>query len=139
MERMLEPDPPSRWELIRDVLAFQVKLAVDALRDVLLSPISLVAALLDLLSGERPRPYFYRVLVTGRRSEGWIDLFAGAERLEPGGGAHPSEDRNLDALVGRLERLLVEQVERGGVTAQAKRAIDRRLDAIANRGSKPST
>jgi hypothetical protein len=37
----------------------------------------------------------------------------------------------IDAVIGRLERLLVEHYERGGVTASAKAAIDRSLDAIA--------
>ena len=35
------PDAEPRWTLLRDVFVFQVKLAVDAARDVLLSPISL--------------------------------------------------------------------------------------------------
>ncbi len=125
-------DAPTRWELIRDLAVFQLKLVIDALRDVVLSPISLGAAVVDLVrGGERPGHYFYRVLLTGRRSEAWINLFGEADRvaLRP----TDAESTSLDALVERMEELLVEQVDRGGVTASAKLAIDRSLDAISRR------
>jgi hypothetical protein len=44
--------------------------------------------------------------------------------------AAPADPASIDALVGRLERLIVEQYERGGMTASAKAAIDRSLDAL---------
>ena len=40
---------PTRWQLIRDLAVFQLKLVIDALRDVVLSPISLVGAVVDLV------------------------------------------------------------------------------------------
>lgn len=125
--------PPTRWEILRDVLSFQVKLAVDALRDVFLSPVSLVAALLDVVSGDRERPYFYEVLVAGRKTEAFINLFGDAERIEPRHEATGEERRSIDRVVRRVEALVVEQYERGGVTAQAKDAIDRSLDSLASR------
>jgi hypothetical protein len=118
--------PDRRWRLLRDVLVFQVKLAMDALRDVVLSPLSLGAALLDLATGtERDPSWFERVLATGRRTERWIDLFGAAR-----GGEEPP---GIDRLVARVEALVVEHYERGGMTAQAKDAIDRSLDAVARR------
>ena len=83
---MAEPHPPdedlppstgtSRLQLLWDVLVFQFKLAADGLRDVLLSPVSLVSALIGLLAGgDEPDRYFRRVLRLGRRSEVWINLF----------------------------------------------------------------
>ena len=66
----------SRLQLIWDVLMFQFKLVADGLRDVLLSPISLISALIGLLAGgEHPDRYFRQVLRLGRRSEIWINLF----------------------------------------------------------------
>ena len=123
-------DDASRWELIRDLATFQLKLVLDGARDVLLSPISLIAALIDLvLDGDGQGRRFYQVLLFGRRSERWIDLFRAADRIEPR--AESTEGPvSVDALVGQVEKLLVEQVERGGVTAQAKSAIDRSLDAV---------
>lgn len=121
-----------RWEFIRDVLVFQLKLALDALRDLLLVPASLVAALIDLLSGnDRPGRYFYAVFDLGGRADIWIDLFA-TYRPEDGAEESPKE-RTVDSLVGQLERLIVHEYERGGVTASAKDAIDRSLDAISRR------
>lgn len=70
---------PGRWGLLRDAAAFQVKLVVDGLRDVLLSPVSLIAAIAGLALGRHD--WFYDVLHVGRRSEKWIDLFSAARRV----------------------------------------------------------
>ena len=133
----MSEDPSSeqsdrRWALLRDVLVFQVKLAADAVRDVVLVPISLGAALLDLISGtERDGLYFHQVIAAGRRSEGWINLFG--NDTEPEGSV-----TSIDRVVERMEALVVEQYERGGMTAQAKDAIDRSLDRLtAPRGTPP--
>ena len=48
------PDVPDRWEFLRDVLVFQLKLLLDAVRDVVLSPVSIVAGVIDLISGDEP-------------------------------------------------------------------------------------
>ncbi len=142
-EAVIEGDPASssRWQLIRDIAVFQLKLGLDALRDLVLSPISLIAGIVDLfLSGERVGGRFYSVLVAGRRTEAWINLFGELDRVEPGTEtAAGAETASVDAIVERIERLLVEQYERGGVTASAKTAIDRGLDALArpSRGPGP--
>ena len=49
LDYMLELRTPSRWELVRDAVVLQGKLFVDGIRDWLLMPVSLVAALLDIL------------------------------------------------------------------------------------------
>lgn len=118
---------PSRWKLIRDVAVFQLKLFLDGLRDVLLVPVSLGIAALDLLGvGPRPGRQFYDLLRAGRKSEEWIDLFGASEERD----ALPSPDEGMDSLVHRMERLVVREYERGGITASAKRAVDRALDGI---------
>lgn len=128
------PEPPSRWELIRDIAAFQLKLAVDAVRDLVLIPVSLAAGAIDLISGgERPGRLFYEVLIAGRRSEHWINLFGEADRVEAPESA--GDPHSVDAIVQRLEGMIVEQFERGGMTATAKDAIDRSLDAFAARAT----
>ena len=137
----MEPSPSQetssesagRWEFLRDVIVFQLKLVLDALRDLLLSPISIVAAAVDLLSGdERERRHFYRVLGVGRSLDVWINLFGESKSVE-GQMSESSGSPTVDSLVGQVEQLLVEQYERGGVTASAKDAIDRSLDAIARK------
>ena len=131
-------EAPSRWELLRDVAVFQAKLALDGLRDLLLSPISLVAALLDLLTGgDRPRRYFYELMHLGRRSDAWIRLFAAGDRVPPSEAVDRArEDVSVDAVFNRLEGQLVKKYQRGGATASAKRAVDRALDAVQRRPDK---
>ncbi len=55
------------WAFLRDVLVFQIKMFLDNVRDFALMPISLVAALIDLIfKGERQGTLFYQVLTMGR-------------------------------------------------------------------------
>jgi hypothetical protein len=125
------PDDGSaaRWALIRDVAALQVKLVIDGLRDALLIPLSLAAGLVDLLTRRGPDGgLFYRVLLFGRRSEGWIDLFEAADRVAPR--RRRGREPGVDEVFRRLEALLVEQRSKGGVTASAVEKIDRVLDAL---------
>ncbi len=135
-----EPEPAgmpldaSRWRLIRDVLAFQLKLFVDGVRDFVMMPVSLGAAVLDLIGvGPRPGHQFYRLLRFGRETDRWIDLFGAVEpdRLT---GAAPI---GLDALIERIERVVVQEYDRGGITSAAKRSVDRALDALQSGGADP--
>lgn len=125
---------PSRWDLIRDAVVFQVKLVVDGMRDLILLPVSVVAALMSLLhSGDRAGSEFYRLVALGKRTEKWINLFGAAEHLP-----EPSDDdafagQSLDKLVGKVESMVREQYDKGGVTAQAKEAIDSVLDTLPKR------
>lgn len=52
------PQPSNRWEFLRDVAVFQLKLVIDNLRDLALVPISLGAALVDLFSRENEKARF---------------------------------------------------------------------------------
>ncbi len=119
-----DSDPAEgRWELMRDVLKFQVKLVIDGLRDVRMSPISLVAAVAGLLlEPKHPGRYFQRTLDFGRDTEVWINLF---DRIPP-----ENEDLGIDEMFGHLETRLIEQCQRGGLTANAKRAVDGSLDRL---------
>ncbi|HSM32184.1 MAG TPA: hypothetical protein VK854_15915 [Woeseiaceae bacterium] len=126
-------DYPDRWTLIRDLFVFQAKLLVDGLRDLLLVPAALVAGIWSLVTGEedRPGPQFYRLIGLGKQSERWIDLFKAYENA-PGEvrREHEFAVSNMDELVDRFESFVVDEYERGGVTAQAKERIDKALDAI---------
>ncbi len=126
---------PDRWEMLRDVVVFQVKLVVDGLRDVVLSPVSLLAALGDLLlSRERTGGRFYEVVRFGRRTERWINLFGAADRSvhsEPR--ASENGDAGIDAYVEHLQQRLLDQYELWVVTSSAKDKIDRALDTIQHK------
>ena len=120
------PDP-ERWTLIRDTLAFQFKLLADALRDLLLSPVSLVLAVADLVSPGQER--FYRLMVLGRKTDRWINLFGAGRRLEP---ENPA-DVSIDEVVARIENTLKARYAEGGLTAQIVEKIDRSLDSVQPR------
>ena len=133
LDYMLELRTPSRWELVRDAVVLQGKLFVDGIRDWLLMPVSLVAALLDILGiGKQAGHHFYNVVLLGRQTEKWINLFGAAEHILPP--AYQDRSRQgLDLLVDRLESVVVTEYERGGMTKSAKSAVDRALDSL-NRG-----
>ena len=116
-----------RWHLIRDALEFQIKLAIDGFRDLVLMPLSALGALVSLF-GVRNNPLeFYSIVRWGKRTEKAINLFGAAA---PKPKDHP-ETASVDSLLAKVESLVVEQYRRGGITAQAKEAIDRALDGEA--------
>lgn len=120
---------PERWELVRDAAVLQGKLFIDGIRDFMLMPISIGAAVLDLLGvGKRAGRHFYDVMLLGRHSERFINLFGAADHLLPS--ELRSSPQGLDTLVDRLEAIVVQEYERGGITTNAKVAVDRALDGI---------
>lgn len=122
-------EDPGRWAMLRDVAVFQGKLALDALRDLALSPISMVAALLGFIRDpHKPGRYFYSLMKLGKRSDHAIGLFGAAEKA--GLELEPDPGRSVDELVDRIEGLVVKQYEQGGVTATAKESIDKALDKL---------
>ena len=94
-------DRDSRWQLVRDVAVFQVKLGMEAVLDITLIPVSLAAAGLDLLLGNWRRPrWFHAVLRFGERCEHRINLWGVAT---PGMDAPHSD---ADVLVRGIESLI---------------------------------
>jgi hypothetical protein len=123
-----------RWALIRDLAVFSGKAALEALRDLALIPVGLAAGVAGLLFHPREPEFLFReVLRLGDRFDRFVDIF-GAEARRGEETGHPGADGpSFDALAARVEHALVEQHRRGGVTAQAKEAIDRALDAVQRR------
>ncbi len=120
--------PPAnpRWRLIVDVVVFQGKLGLDALRDLLLSPISIVLALAGLLTRRHdPGAYFYDLMRLGRRSDHFIGLFNAGLRPD-----ERDEFTSVDDIVETIEKVVVDEHARGGMTTEAKAHIDRTLDQL---------
>lgn len=111
----------ARFPVFRDVIVFQAKLLVDGLRDLLLSPISLFAALIDLVvPGDDGGRRFYGVVRFGRRTEEWINLFGAADRLEPGAAPH-----GVDVLLAELESMMRDPARRDEAKARVHSLIER--------------
>jgi len=119
-----------RWRFLRDVLVFQVKLLLDNLRDFALVPVSLGAALIDLIyKGEREGTLFYKVLRWGAHSEEVIDVYSAIEHHAPGG-FKMNPQYTVDGVIARLEGVLVRECEKGGTAASIKTAMDRAFDQV---------
>lgn len=130
-----ETKPSKRGALIRNTVVFQLKLMADGFRDLLLLPISLIAALIGLLrGGDEPEREFNQVIEVGRSSEEWINLF----------GHHDVNDNSnavasIDALFTRVEETLKKQYLAAGTSAKAQAEIDEALRAAHNKAKKQQT
>jgi hypothetical protein len=127
------PDPAeSRWRFLRDVSVFQLKLLLDGLRDALMIPLSIAAAVLDLLTpGPEDAGLFYRLVKLGERSEAFIDVFEVARRDAAGRPVGTAGERGVDDLLRHVEDFLLDQEQRGGLTAATRARVDRLLDAVS--------
>src|SRR5437016_6601265 len=126
----VESGSNERWKFFRDVLVFQFKMLLDNVRDFALMPISLVAALIDIVSrGEREGALFYKVLKWGAHSEGVIDVYSAIEHHEASD-FKISRDYTVDGVIARLEGVLVRESEKGGTAASIKAAMDRAIDQL---------
>lgn len=130
-------NPDERWKFVRDVMVFQLKLFLDNVRDLVLMPVSLVAALIDLVfRGEREGALFYKVLRWGQHSEAVIDVYSAIEHHEPGD-FKVSPGYTVDGVIARLEGVLKREVEKGGTAASVKAAMDKAIDQLhAETGAK---
>lgn len=122
----------NRWSFGRDILVFQFKLLADGFRDMVLIPASLIAGVAGLLFyHDNPAKPFNTVLGFGKRSEHWINLFGSLPRkLQLEASISGSRAGGLDRVVDKLEAMVLEQYEKGGITARAKNSIDKTLDAL---------
>jgi hypothetical protein len=95
------------WPSVRKFLVFQLKLYIDAFRDIFLSALSLLAFVLDIiLLNQGPDSYFEKVLAFGRRSEVTINLFNQYDLDQQGG---TSVDKILKDMESSFEEKLKKQ------------------------------
>lgn len=122
-----------RWALVWDVLVFQVKLGLDALRDFILSPFSLGALLLGLLAGgDRPYRYFEGLLRFGRQTERIINLF-GTARVPYDPYEGTSDNLAVDKLFANVEEVLRRNVNGSETASAAKSKVDDTIDELEAR------
>ena len=65
------------WSPIMALIRFQFRLFLDAMRDFFLSPVSFACVVIDILARNKlkEQSLFYRLMMTGRKSDKWINLF----------------------------------------------------------------
>jgi len=104
---------------LRRLLVFQLKLAVDALRDIVLSPVSLICTLLDLSRGKLSGKgsYFEKLMQFGRHTEKRINLFE----------QHESDGETVDSVLDQVEDIVMKQYHDKNLTAKTMAAIKKTL------------
>jgi predicted N-acetyltransferase YhbS len=116
-----------RWRFWRDVLVFELKMFLGNLRDFALIPVSLAAAVIDLVSkGDREGSLFYRVLRWGAHSEEVLDAYSPVKHAN----LAINPDFTVDAVISRIEGVMVREYEKGGTAASIKASIDRVIDQV---------
>ncbi|MEZ4451852.1 MAG: hypothetical protein R3B09_20480 [Nannocystaceae bacterium] len=126
---MPAPGPAqTRGGVVREFALFQLKLLTDGLKDLVLSPLSLVILAVGLIAPRWAGPLWARIYRAGRALDDWIDLFP-----DPAAGPHQGRSGpTIQSAIGQAEAL-VDALRRGGVAdpqVQAKlAAVLRTLNA----------
>lgn len=131
----------SALSLVRTMVLLQLKLLLGAGRDLLLTPLTLVAALLDLilLKQDKQEPRFLRLILRfGERTDAWIDVWSGSRDTAEG---PPRE--NVDKLLMNIEHV-VRDPQSGARRARvlkrwAERQVTRRVKQHMTPTSAPTS
>ena len=126
-----EPLEDKDWlDVARDATVFQFKLLIDGLLDIIMVPVSLVAAGMSIVTKE---DWFYRTIRVGRKMDERLNLFGCAEEPEPAADA-PPEDQ-IEALALRVEREIRRELADGKLRDSARDSLSRlrkRLEGLGN-------
>src|SRR5688572_19200307 len=92
----------TRKVTLRDFVIFQIKLALDGLKSLVVLNLSVLAMIVDFFSGRGRRPrWFYSVVRVSERFDKWLNLYGAIERLDAGetdDGLFGASDAGADSL-----------------------------------------
>ncbi len=142
----------SHWALMGKLISFQFKLAMDGIRDLLLSPVSIGFALYGIVTQrDQPDKYFQRLMQFGRNSDQFINLFGEYDdpevrqsditEIDREINLHPEETvntktRTSDDYVKKLEELVLNEYKKGGFITELKQGTDGILEKLQSRAEK---
>lgn len=111
----VDPKDLPRHVVIRDLVILQFKLWLDGIKDIVLSPLSIGAAVLDVLTGPSADGHrLYKVLRWGERFDLWLNLYDATGRAETSGeGLFGGSRAGDETLIGRLEEMAKGYEEEG--------------------------
>jgi hypothetical protein len=134
------PNKHARWPLIRQGIVFQFKLGLDALRDILMSPVSIVLIVADVvMANTQQQSYFKRLMRLGKKSDHWINLFAGdSPNVEPENNKEAA-DSNVDYWITKIETVVKEQQVDGKLTQSGKDKLQQYFGRIIQPSDKPES
>ena len=139
MNHLGNPSLPAvtRSVTLRDFVVFQVKLALDGVKDAVLMSLSVIAIVIDMVAGGGRRPRrFYAVIRLCSRFDRWLRLhstrgFAETGELlwpdQPGSGAEVGGRR----ILGSDADTLIERVE--DLARRESKSAERWLDDVIER------
>jgi hypothetical protein len=131
---------PARWPLIRQGIIFQFKLGLDALRDILMSPVSIVLLVADIVMGNsHQHSYFMRLMRLGKKSDHWINLFAVDSPCTEAQTNKEAADSNVDYWISKIETVVKEQQIDGKLTQSGKEKLQQYFGRITQSNDKPDT
>ena len=114
-EELADEVPVATRVALRDLIIFQIKLGLDGLGDLVLAPISLIAFVLDLITGNKRRRLFYAVLQAGERWDRWLSLYRPAKEARgTSEGLLGASKIGADTFLGKVEEVVASQARRGG-------------------------
>ena len=99
----------ARKVVLRDLMIFQLKLMLDSVKDLVLSPLAFIAAGVDILfptevAGQR----FYFLMRLGERFDSWLSLFGAAENADGNrGGLFGASRAGSLTMLGKLEAMVL--------------------------------
>lgn len=117
--------PKDDRSVLRELIVFEVKLAIDGLKDIVLAPLAIVAALWDLaLDGGSGHQRLDGVLRLGESFERWLNLYSRHE-------VTPAERTTFgqagsDLLIDQIEGLAKDAHESIGSARSEKKKLRRR-------------
>src|SRR5262245_5758224 len=115
-----------RLQLVWNTVVLQLKIAADSMLDIVMSPMSIFAAIAGLIAGgDEPDRYLRQVRQLGSQAERWINLW----------GHHAAGD-NADELLAPLEARLKDEYARGGWVTRGAEQVNTVLDSL-NRPARP--
>ncbi len=119
--------PDARWRFLRDVAVFEAKLALNNLHNFFQIPLTFAVALFDLVvRGKSEGERFYKLVEMGRTIDDSIDIYSIVAHRE----RSLNKDFTVDAVIEKLEAVILREYEKGGTAASVKQALDKAIDGM---------
>src|SRR5471032_1488994 len=126
-------DPHARWKFMREMHVFESKLALNNLNNFFQIPVTIAVALFDVVfRGKEEGERFYKLLEMGRTIDDSIDIYSVIAHREKS----LNKDYTVDAVVARIEEVIVREYQKGGSAASVKQAVDKALDGMHSKTGK---
>lgn len=102
---------------IKRLIIFQLRLMADAIRDLVLSPASIICTILDMVSRNKQIGYYDRLMKLGRESDVRINLFE----------QHGDDVQSVDFVLNEVESVIKKRYRDKDAANKALAAIKKTL------------